>query len=369
MNMEREALSAAHAYWQTRLPQSWADRHINWRKIDTNSAGFGYAPPGWRTTTDILLKQGFEEQTLIRAGLAHQTAAGTLIDHFRERLIIPVRDHTNELVGFLGRARPGEESPDNPKYVNSPATELYDKGRVLMGLGEQATEITRGAMPTIVEGPFDRFALSSGTPAKLAAVAPCGTALTHEHVSTLLSITPPRRPIALCLDGDEAGRQATLRAWSVLTQSEGLHGRPLLHIPLPSGKDPSDLCREDPDALRHAVVRPRPLAYAVFEARVAAAGRLDHVGKRVALMKQVISSDLPHVHAAVRTDYLLRVATTLEIDPCDVAEVAGAALAAHGAQTAHGPRGRTGVAAPKEPCGRSPAELTRPLVGPALGRP
>lgn len=353
MNTERAALAAAHDYWQSRLPRSWAERHINWRKIDAPSNAFGYAPPGWRTTSDTLLRQGFTEQTLIDAGLAHRSKNGTLIDHFRERLIIPIRDHQNELVGFLGRARPGEETPENPKYVNSPATALYDKRRVLMGLGEQTADIQRGAMPTIVEGPFDRYALSAGTPARLAPVAPCGTALTDEQVTTLLQITPARRPIALCLDGDAAGQHATLRAWNVLTQNENLRGRPILHIALPAGMDPADLCREDPAALRHAVARPRPLAYAVFDARLAEAGKRDHLGKNVALIKHVISSDLPHVHASIRADYLLRVATTLDLDPCDVAEVAAATLTAHGAQLASARR-EGGPKGGQETCGRSP---------------
>lgn len=362
MDMEREALTAAHTYWQSRLPRSWAERHINWRQIDAPSNAFGYAPPGWRTTSDVLLKQGFTEETILAAGLAHRSANGTLVDHFRERLIIPVRDHENELVGFVGRARPGEETPENPKYVNSPATALYDKCRVLMGLGEQALDIQRGAMPTIVEGPFDRYALSAGTPARLAPVAPCGTALTDEQVNTLLQITPVRRPIALCLDGDAAGQHATLRAWEVITRNENLRGRPILHIALPDGKDPADLCREDPPALRQAVTRPRPLAYAVLDARLSDAGRLDHVGKRVALMKHVIASDLPHVHSAVRTDYLLRVAKALGVDPCDVAEVAGATLAARGVQTATVARRDGGPKGEREACGRAPNPATRSLV-------
>jgi hypothetical protein len=118
------------------------------------------------------------------AGLATCSSRGTLIDRFRDRIMLPVHDAAGLLAGFTGRANPGA-GPDTPKYLNSPQTATYKKSHLLFGLSQARPALARGAVPVIVEGAFDAIAISIADPGRHAGLAPCGTALTCEQAAQL----------------------------------------------------------------------------------------------------------------------------------------------------------------------------------------
>ena len=183
-----------------------------------------------------LLKLGFTEAEIIEAGLAvapsEGGAATESYDRFRNRLIFPIHDGRGEVIGFGGRAL----GDFIPKYLNSPDTPLFNKGRQLYGY-----DLARAAATTapvmVVEGYLDVISLHQA--GFTTAVAPLGTALTEAQLSLLWRMS--HEPL-LCFDGDTAGQKAANRAaFRALELLEP--GRSLRFVTLPSGKDPDDLMR------------------------------------------------------------------------------------------------------------------------------
>ncbi len=201
------------------------------REIDEDTIvrfGIGYAPDAWGTLTD---DRSFRRQALLEAGLAvpRKEKAGCY-DLFRNRLMFPVRAENGDVIGFGGR-RLGEEGP---KYLNSPETDLYQKGSVLFGL-HQAKQAIRMTQSIIVcEGFFDVITPSQAQIEHI--VSTCGTALTDTQAEMVLSLADR---VFFCFDGDSAGSKATWRAAELL-------------VPLVSDHHEIHLCRlpgdEDPDS-------------------------------------------------------------------------------------------------------------------------
>jgi DNA primase len=189
----------------------------------------GYAP----LYPDFLLRRlsgRFSPEILVEAGLALRDAAGGVRDRFRGRVVFPIHDLAGQAVGFGARLQSG----DGPKYLNSPETPVYHKGRVLYNLHRARGAITRSGEAYVVEGYTDVIALDqAGVPT---GVATCGTALGEEHFQ-LLSRFAER--VVLAFDSDEAGARAAERAYA-------FHERfPLqvLVLVLPEGLDPADFVR------------------------------------------------------------------------------------------------------------------------------
>jgi DNA primase len=222
----------------------------------------GYAPPGWTGLTDHLRGAGFDEDEILRSGLGLVSRRGSVVDRFRDRVMFGFRNPAGDLVGFTGRSAPGERN-DVPKYLNSPHTPIYDKGSVLFGLAEQREHLASGATPVIVEGPVDVLAVATAyqdSTAPVAAVAPCGTALTNRQAD-LLAATGARE-VLVSYDSDAAGDRAATAAYHQLT------GRvpKLSTARLPPGDDPSDLLAHGgPERLRAALGDPEPLADRVID--------------------------------------------------------------------------------------------------------
>lgn len=201
-----------------------------------NRFGIGYAPEGWRGLVDALGKQGANEKLIIKAGLAARREGKTeAYDRFRNRITFPIRDSRGRIIGFGGRTI-GE---DTAKYLNSPETPLFHKGRHLYGLYElrQACRDVQRVM--VVEGYMDVVALAqNGVPYS---VATLGTATTEEHLNTLSRMTPE---ILFCFDGDRAGRSA---AWRAVERALPVlrDGCELRFMFLPQGEDPDSLIRAE----------------------------------------------------------------------------------------------------------------------------
>jgi DNA primase len=218
----------------------------------------GFAPPGWDGLVKHLRSQGVDAADAESAGLIarRQTGDGHY-DRFRGRVIFPILEPGARIVGFGGRALEDE----TPKYLNSPESPLYRKGRVLFGLPLALDAIRERDRAIVVEGYFDAMALhQAGLPE---AVAPCGTALTQEHARRIRRYT---RETLLLFDGDEAGQRAAERALPVLL-SEGLRVRAAF---LPAGADPDDLVRKSgPGALRAVVDAAVPLLDELVDRKLA----------------------------------------------------------------------------------------------------
>ena len=191
--------------------------------------GVGYAPPGW----DNLIKSLGNPDLLVRAGLAIAKDRGGAYDRFRDRVMFPIRDRRGRVVGFGGRVLGDGE----PKYLNSPETPVFHKGRELYGLYDCLQESRHPDHVLVVEGYMDVLALAQYGITN--AVATLGTATGTEQVERLFQTT---REIIFCFDGDRAGRQA---AWRALenTLPALRDGRQVRFLFLPEGEDPDTLVR------------------------------------------------------------------------------------------------------------------------------
>ena len=209
----------AEQFYTGQLAASWVPAYLRRRGFTPAAMGewhIGYAPRDWTALTSHLRSRAHPDDAIQAAGLARISSRGTLIDHFRDRVMLPVHDEHGKLAGFIGRARPGT-GPDIPKYLNSPATSTYRKGDLLFGLHHAHAHLARGVTPVIVEGPFDAIAVSLASPGRHVGLAPCGTALTSRQAETLgqaadLSGTN----VLVAFDDDAAGRKAAVRAYQIL---------------------------------------------------------------------------------------------------------------------------------------------------------
>jgi len=243
----------------------------------------GYALDNWDAALKYFSGKGYAQQDLLDAGLIvvkDDTEAGKVFDRFRDRLMIPVRDERGRMTGFQARALKPEALP---KFMNSPQTALFDKGRTLFGLDLARKPIREAQAAIVVEGNLDVIAAHQAGFANV--VSSQGTALT-EHQMRLLKKHAPR--IILALDADEAGDAATLRGLNVarealdreseigfdprgLVKTEGRLGTDIRVMTLPPGLDPDDVINDNPDQWRQIVADAEPVVAYVI--RVLTTGR------------------------------------------------------------------------------------------------
>ncbi|HIZ52220.1 MAG TPA: DNA primase, partial [Candidatus Pseudomonas excrementavium] len=207
----------------------------------------GFAPPGWNNLMGHLATDNTEEKVLIEAGLVVENPdSGKRYDRFRDRITFPIRDSRGRVIGFGGRVL----GDDKPKYLNSPETPVFHKGRELYGLYEARKQNRQLDDILVVEGYMDVIALAQHGVTN--AVATLGTATSEEHLKRLFRIV---NSVVFCFDGDNAGRQAAWRALqSCLPALED--GRHVRFMFLPEGQDPDSLIRsEGHDAFRARMVQ------------------------------------------------------------------------------------------------------------------
>ncbi len=246
----------------------------------------GYAPPGW----DILLKQlgqsDEDKQLLIDGGmLISNEEENKLYDRFRDRIIFPIRDNRGRIVGFGGRVL----GDDKPKYLNSPETPVFHKGKELYGL-YQARKSNRSLdRLLIVEGYMDVVALAQHQITWSAATL--GTATSTEHLKRVFRHCPE---VVFCFDGDEAGLKAATRALeAALPMMED--GRQAKFLFLPQGEDPDSLVRKiGAHAFTRLVDQATPLETYLFDAQSAGLDINSLDGKaRLSTLAAPLISQLP----------------------------------------------------------------------------
>jgi DNA primase len=206
----------------------------------------GFAPEGWQGLWDHLRNKDVPEQMILAAGLAKPSDKGrNPYDVFRNRIMFPIRDARGRCIAFGGRAM---DPKDNAKYLNSPETELFDKGRSLYNHGPAREAVGKGQPLIVAEGYMDVIALASAGFG--GAVAPLGTAVTENQLAMLWAISP--EPI-VALDGDKAGLRAAMRLMHLaLPLMEA--GKSLRFALLPEGKDPDDLIKAEGAAAMQGVL-------------------------------------------------------------------------------------------------------------------
>ncbi|MDH5488252.1 MAG: DNA primase, partial [Gammaproteobacteria bacterium] len=248
-----------------------------------NEFNLGFAPEGWDNLLRALGKDDNSREALARAGLAVKKDSGGYYDRFRDRVMFPIEDHRGRIVAFGGRIIDKGE----PKYLNSPETPLFHKGRELYGLFHAREAIKRENRVMVVEGYMDVVALAQfGIDF---AVATLGTATTRDHLERLFRHAPD---VIFCFDGDRAGREAAWRALeNVLPVLR--EGRQISYLFLPENDDPDTLVRkEGREAFLARLSKAIPLPDYLFDSlsRQVDLGRLDGRARLVELARPLLSN-------------------------------------------------------------------------------
>jgi DNA primase len=239
---ERETLLKIHeaaAAWFTEQLASTAGARVR-SLIDTRglvadtakTMALGWAPPGRDSLRKALTAQGYSQAMLLRAGLLVQREDGSVVDRFRNRLMIPISRDTGSIIAFGGRAL---EADQQPKYLNSPETPIYSKGRTLYGLNLAKGAIRQRGFAVLVEGYFDFAQVYQAGIQPV--VASCGTALTPQQAQQLRRFTGK---VVLSFDPDAAGQAAATKSCEMLV-AEGFE---VNVASLPAGDDPDSFVRK-----------------------------------------------------------------------------------------------------------------------------
>lgn len=231
-----EVMQSATRYYRDQLKQSSpAIDYLKRRGLSGEIAlrfGIGYAPQGWQNLGNVFAN--YQDSSLLETGLVIENEDGKRYDRFRDRIMFPIVNTRGQVIGFGGRVL---DSAD-PKYLNSPETALFEKGRELYGLFQALKAIRAKRQVLVVEGYMDVVALAQHGIEY--AVATLGTATTPYHVQKMLRLTDK---VMFCFDGDAAGQRAAWRAMeNALPQL--LDGKHIGFLFLPSRHDPDSFVRE-----------------------------------------------------------------------------------------------------------------------------
>lgn len=228
----------------------------------------GWAPDEWRNLHGYLAGRGYQDRDMLDAGLIIEPEGGREpYDRFRGRVIIPIADERGQYIGMGGRGLHGEE----PKYLNSPQTEAFDKGRTLFGLHLATDAIRASGTVVVVEGYMD--VMGPWQAGFQNVVATMGTSLTEQHAALLKRHA---KRVVLAMDPDSAGMAAAERAGALFLgldspeamarsarsadQLSRTFDLDLRVAPLPPGKDPDEVARDDPEGWREAIAGAAPYA-------------------------------------------------------------------------------------------------------------
>lgn len=196
--------------------------------------GLGYAPPGWQSLITQAKNTSNDLELLHRAGLTLKKEEGGYYDRFRDRIIFPILNLSGRAVAFGGRKL--SEKDDSPKYINSPGTSVYEKGKMLYGLFQNRDEIRKQKKSVFVEGYMDLLSLVANDIKNV--VASLGTSLTEEQSRLILRYS---KHAVLIYDSDAAGVAATLRGSDILLET----GLDAFIVSLPKGDDPDSYVLEN----------------------------------------------------------------------------------------------------------------------------
>jgi DNA primase catalytic core len=305
--------------------------------------GIGYGPASWTGLVDHLRSLGHPDADLIAAGVAATARGGRLIDRFRGRITFPIHD-ARGIVGFTARDTTGH--PAARKYLNSPASRLFDKSRLLFGTQHLPTGSIDGQHTTrivLTEGPWDALAVTHAGGGDTVGLAACGTAVTDHHLH--LTLGPGRgRDLVLAPDTDTAGIAALGRTLTMLTQRGARHPHAVVN---PSGKDLGELhASSGAAAVAAALTGARP-AGIVYAQAVLAGQPIGHYPEARVAAARAAAAHTPGLTLGARADL-------------------GALLMA---KTGIGPEAALGLVSPPAAGPRPVAAVVGAPAGPAPARP
>ncbi len=355
-----EAMAIAARFYREQLkPARQAIDYLKRRGLSGEVAarfGLGYAPDDWQALQKVF--PDYQVKTLANAGLVIDNDQGRRYDRFRNRIIFPIHDRRGRIIAFGGRVLDKGE----PKYLNSPETPLFEKGRELYGLFLAQKAIRDAGFAVVVEGYMDVVALAQFGIEN--AVATLGTATTPQHVHTLLRQSDR---VVFCFDGDAAGRRA---AWRALENAlESLRDdATLAFLFLPAEHDPDSFVRaEGADAFRKAAGSATPLARFLIQ-ELADRHPLDSAEGRAAFVHEAAPLVIRIGAPLLRLQVIKSVAEASGLTQAEL-EQALAQLAPHQPRR----RGAADAAAPTgashEPPPPTATERARRAVRPSMQRP
>jgi DNA primase len=322
-----EANLAASKYFAEQLGTEAATTgrdFLKSRGFDKKAAetfGVGFAPKGWNNLVDHLKTLGFTEDELVLASLASRGERG-LYDKFRGRLIWPIRDTSNQVIGF--GARKLFDDDQGPKYLNTSDTPVYHKSAVLYGIDLAKKEISKSQKVVVVEGYTDVMAchLAGVT----TAVATCGTAFGDEHIRILnrmlsANVDNPAEVI-FTFDPDEAGQKAAMRAFA---DADKFHANSFIAVG-PDGLDPSDLRVQKGDEAVQLMIESKKPIYEFAIKQKMKNFDLSSVEGRVGAARAAANVIATIRDSAMRSVYLREVANWVNLDVSEVSSLVDRAV-------------------------------------------
>lgn len=277
-----------------RARRQLAERGVSAQTIE--QLGLGYAPSSRDAVKSRLLKAGFAQTLLVQSGLVLQHDNGEIVDRFRNRLIVPICRDTGSVIAFGGRSM---EADQNPKYLNSPETPIYSKGRTLYGLNLTKGGIRKLGYVVLVEGYFDFAQLFQSQVAPV--VASCGTALTAQQAQLLRRFTSK---VILSFDPDTAGQGAAARSCELLV-AEGFDVNVVM---LDKGEDPDTFIRrKGAEQYRERLRSSRPYLEYLLD-RAASGLDFGHDDQRRDFLSRMLAVAARIPEAAARDQFADRIA-------------------------------------------------------------
>jgi DNA primase len=327
---QRDLLEAAVLYFQNALLNTnegaQAKTYLTERGVSDHTIqqfGLGYAPDAWDGLMNHFLNQGYDLETLQEVGLVtYNQDRGSHYDRFRNRLMFPIRDARGRMTGFGARTLDPEGIP---KYLNSPQTDLFNKGNLLYGLDLARRAIRDKDQVVIVEGYLDVIVPFQAGFENI--VSPMGTALSPHHLRALKNLT---QNIILALDPDAAGEKATMRGLDVARetldheQEMVFDARGLMRyearlqadirvVQLPEGLDPDEIILRNPEEWQQLIDKARPIVIHVMETLASEQDITDpKIKGKIAAQVLPLIEDV--ANPVEREDYRQRLARLLQVD-------------------------------------------------------
>lgn len=325
----RDLLEAVVVFYRHQLRNTAAGadalRYLHDRGLDDETIdtwGVGYAQDSFEITLNHLTEKDFTRDEILAAGMVSQRDNGHIFDRFRDRVTFAIRDERGRMTGFGARALRKDQVP---KYLNSPQTILFDKGRMLYGLDRARSPIREANQVVIVEGYMDVIVPHMHGFTNL--VSPMGTALTEDHLRLLKRRS---RNIILALDPDAAGSRATMRGLEIaretmdrkqevtldargLIRHEGAIDADIRVAILPEGLDPDEIVIQDPQQWQAIITNAKPIITHVMETLAIGKNRSDpKVKSEIAAQVMSLIDDVGN--AIERDTYRQHLARFLRID-------------------------------------------------------
>ena len=282
------------------------------RKISSNVSKkfeLGYSTKSWDALTKAMLDRGISEEILVKAGLSKKNKDGKLFDIFRDRLMFPIKDRKGRIVGFGGRVM---NPDDQPKYLNTGETEVFQKSRELYGFFEALEERRDLNEIYVVEGYMDTIAMYEHGMKN--SVATLGIATNRFHIQKLLQVVSQ---ITFCFDGDDAGRGA---AWGALKNvlPSITDGTEISFLFLPEGEDPASLLEQHSVEDFKNLSKKANLLSEYFIERLAQASEITSLEKKASLAAKAMELLSTMQESSIKRLLESEVAKVTGLDPSDL---------------------------------------------------